>query len=56
MAKSEKKLENQLRTLGRQMKKETAKLKADYGRLYETVSEILFRNDPMGIKLWQQHR
>ena len=41
--------EDQLEEAGRLIKEERAKLKAKYGRLFESVSGIFFRNDPIGI-------
>jgi hypothetical protein len=41
--------EDQLRKTGRLIQEERVLLKAKYRRLFEAVSEILFRNDPIGI-------
>jgi len=34
---------------GEQIRQERSRLKAEYGKLYDAVSEILFRYDPIGI-------
>lgn len=42
--------ENQLfYKTGEQIRQERRQLKAEYGKLYDAVSEILFRHDPIGI-------
>ncbi len=41
--------DEELRELARLSKEEKRRLKSAYGQLYSTVSEILFRNDPIGF-------
>ena len=41
--------EGDLKALAESWKENRRRLKKEYGRLYSVVSEILFRNDPIGI-------
>lgn len=41
--------DQQFNKTGEQIRQERRKLKAKYGELFDAVSEILFRHDPIGI-------
>lgn len=41
--------DDELQDLAEKAREERRQLKSAYGQLYSTVSEILFRNDPIGI-------
>ena len=49
MANSEKEVEEQGGQTREQIVEERRRAKAEYGRLFDAVSEILFRLDPIGI-------